>query len=100
MTATKKIVRYVVEVNDCLINATGHGREWWALYQIRHANSGRIVWVDMSVGGGLAHIPCDDREDAEEVREMLLGHGIHAKAAKVKKLACSPGDAEEATDGD
>jgi hypothetical protein len=97
MTATK-IIRHVVEVNDCLIVATGQGREWWATYQIRHANTGRIVWVDMTIGGGLAHIPCDDREDADEVRAMLLDHGIHPKAAKIKKLVADAPTEETETD--
>lgn len=37
-----------VEVNDCLIKACGIGCEWWALYQVRHTNTG---WASRRITG-------------------------------------------------
>jgi hypothetical protein len=79
--------RYVVEVNDVSVNANGHGRDWWAAFQCSPRGIAGITWVDMSIGGGVAHVACDDREHAEWLRGHMVDHGgLHPKTVKVKKL--------------
>jgi hypothetical protein len=92
-----EVVRYVVEVNDASVNANGHGRAWWADFQCSTGGIQRITWVAMTPGGGLAHIRCEDREEAVFVRDyMVQSGGLHPKTVKVKKLVETRGDAEVA----
>lgn len=87
MSRTSASPRYVVEVNDCLIMHTRQGSDWWANYQFRYGDTDRIVWVELMAGGGIAHLPCDDREDAEQVKAMFVETGgIHPGAVKVKRV--------------
>jgi hypothetical protein len=78
-------VSYAVEVNEVGIFATGLGKDWWVDNVIMRPIVNRITWLSMTPCGGVAQIPCEDREEAEFVRDHMVSHGIHAKFAKVKR---------------
>jgi hypothetical protein len=77
---------YVVEVNECGIFATGLGQDWWIHNVVTRPVYDRINWLAMTPCGGLAQIPCADREEAEFVRGHMVSHGIHARHVKVKRV--------------
>jgi hypothetical protein len=80
-------VRYVVEVNDCGVQASRHGLRFWANFQCSPGGVKRITWIALTPGGGTAHIACDDREEAAFVRDyMVQCGGLHAKHVKVRKI--------------
>lgn len=84
---------YAVEVNECGIFASRIGMDFWTEQVLSRPIARRIEWLDYSPGGGVAQIPCADKEEAEFVRGYMTGHGIHAKHVKVKciKAAVSRG---------
>ena len=78
--------RYVVQVNECGIFASTIGTDWWITNVLMRPIAERIHWVSMSPGGGVAQIPCADKEEAEFVRDHMIGHGIHKAHVKVRRL--------------
>jgi hypothetical protein len=40
----------------------------------------------MTPCGGVAQIPCEDKEEAEFVRDYMTGHGIRPNHVKVKRV--------------
>ena len=78
--------RYVVEVNECGIYASRIGWDWWMENILLRPVAGRIDWLSLGPSGGVAQIPCEDKEEAEFVHGYMLAHGIHPKHAKVKRI--------------
>jgi hypothetical protein len=76
-----------VFVDECGTFACRMGADWWVTYSARFVGSGRITELDMSLGGGHYHVACDDRQDAEQTRQMMIYvGGMHAKHVRVKRL--------------
>lgn len=78
--------QYVVEVNECGIFASTTGVDFWTQHILMRPIGDRIRWQFMSPGGGIAHIPCTGKEEAEFLHGQLVAHGIHKGHAKVKRL--------------
>lgn len=78
--------KYVVEVNEVGIFASGLGKEWWAENVLMRPIADRIHWVGLTPGGGVAQIPCADKEEAQFIRDHMIEHGISDKHVKVKLL--------------
>ncbi len=83
-----------VLVNECKVFATAAGAEWWALFTCHRAGPGRITRLKESIAGGLAHVACDSKEDAELFAEGLVSYaGIPKSAITVARLSkCQPKD--------
>jgi len=79
--------RYVVEVNECGIFASRRGIEFWTTGILSRPIGQRLAWLFMGPGGGLAHLPCAGKEEAEFIHGQLLAHGIHTAHARVRRLA-------------
>jgi hypothetical protein len=84
--STKTAASFAVEVNEVGIFATGLGEDWWVENVIVRPIGSRIKWLSMTPCGGVAQIPCEDREEAEFVRDHMVSHGVHAKHVKVKRI--------------
>jgi hypothetical protein len=74
-----------VEVNECLVFATGQGATWWAEALGPWEVSGRAVCLDLSIGGGRWFLPAGEREDADWMKDHITSNGVPAKAVKVRK---------------
>jgi len=74
--------RYVVEVDEIGIFATGIGIGWWTENVLKRPIADPITWLALTPCGGVAQIPCADREEARFVRGRMVGHGIHRSHAK------------------
>ena len=83
--------RHVVEVNECGVYASRNGWDWWMENILLRPISDRIDWLSIGPSGGIAQIPCEDKDEAEFVHGYMLAHGIHPKHAKVKRLAARKG---------
>jgi hypothetical protein len=77
---------YVVEINECGIFASRIGIDFWTNNILLRPIGNRLVWLSYSPGGGVAQLPCADRQEAEFVCGKLLEHGIDKAHAKVKRL--------------
>lgn len=82
----KPVSGWVVEVNEVGIFASQHGADFWVHHILLRPVGDRIRWQGFCPGGGVAHIPCEDKEEAQFVHSMLLQHGIHKRHAKVKRI--------------
>lgn len=82
-----------VWVNECGIFAHGPGSDCWAMFWVR-ANPDRITCLETSIGGGIHHVACASKEDAEELRDSMTEMGIHPKFVKVQRLTAAKKTAE------
>jgi hypothetical protein len=82
--------RYVVEINECGIFANGPAAEWWVRNVLMRPIGNRLDWLTVNLGGGIAQLPCEDKEEAEFVRDYMLENGVHRTHAKVKRLGRTP----------
>jgi hypothetical protein len=82
-----------VWVNECGIFAHGPGADRWAMFWVR-ANPARIATLEASIGGGIHHVACASKEDAEQLRDSMVEMGIHPKFVKVQRLAAAKKAAE------
>jgi hypothetical protein len=64
----------------------GRGSDWWALYQHRMPQE-RITRLFLGLGGGIWHVACDSKEDAEMLIETMTEQGVHPKPLEVASLA-------------
>jgi hypothetical protein len=78
--------RHVVEVNECGIFASRLGWDWWTENVLLRPIANRIDWLGLWPGGGIAHLPCEDKEEAEFVRGYMVAHGVHPKHVKVRRI--------------
>lgn len=83
--------RYVVEVRECGIFASRLGVDWWTANVILRPIADRITWTFIGPGGGVAQIPCADKDEATFIRDHMIEHGIHHTHAKVRRLAVTCG---------
>jgi hypothetical protein len=86
VTSKQTPASFAVEVNECGIFASRVGMDFWTDQILARPVASRITWLAMSPSGGIAQIPCEDREEAEFVRGYMTGHGILPKHVKVKRV--------------
>jgi|HubBroStandDraft_3_1064219.scaffolds.fasta_scaffold98306_4 hypothetical protein len=79
-------VSYAVQVNECGIFASRVGFDFWTEQILMRPISRRIKWLALGPSGGLAQIPCEDKEEAEFVRGYMTEHGIRPNHVKVKRI--------------
>jgi hypothetical protein len=79
---------YVVEFNECGLNSGGTeaAQDWWFRQWNQPGMVRRTTVVQAAPPGALLHIACDDKEEAEFVRDHMISHGIHHNLLKVKRL--------------
>lgn len=82
-----------VWVNECGIFTHGPGADHWAMFWVR-ANPARITTLETSIGGGIHHVACDSKEDAEELCDAMIEMGMHSRFLKVQRLAAAKKTAE------
>jgi hypothetical protein len=73
-----------VRVNEVVVNlytprATA---DWWALYRAR-GPAARFTIVTTSIPGDLVDVACDDRADAEWLRNHMIEQGIPKAALRI-----------------
>ena len=80
---------YVVEFNECGLNSGGHtqGQDWWFRQWNQPGMVARTTVIKAAPPGALLHIACDDKEEAEFVRDHMIENGIHRGLVKVKRIA-------------
>lgn len=84
-----------VFVDELRIYATASpGKDWWTLYLARQPDE-RITYLAITPCGAHIHLACDNRDDAQMVRDMIAGHGINPKFLKVARLAACRKAAEQ-----
>lgn len=76
-----------VWVNECVVFATRHGAEWWALFSARFEPTPRMTCLMPSIAGCSWHVASDSREDAHMLAELMVENGVPRSAVKVKRLA-------------
>lgn len=73
-----------LEVNEAKIWATNQGADWWNNWRALMEPVGRITVVTPSMGGDLARVACDSKDDATALRDVMVSTGgIHKGALKV-----------------
>jgi hypothetical protein len=77
---------FAIEVNECGIFASRLGMDFWTDQILARPVGRRIKWLKLGPCGGLAQIPCEDKEEAEFVRDYMTAHGISPKHVKVKRV--------------
>lgn len=83
-----------VVVNECRVFATTQGGEWWLPFLLRFEPTGRMTCLMMSIAGGLWHVACGTREDAESLAGLMASNGVPKSAVCVKRLSqCARGAA-------
>jgi hypothetical protein len=92
----KPVPGWVVEVNEVGIFATGIGADFWLDHILFRPIGDRIRWQSLCPQGGVAHIPCADKEEAEFVLSMMLQHGMHKGHAKVRRIKAAVASREVA----
>lgn len=55
---------------------------WWALYRA-HGPASRFTIITPAIPGDLVEVACEDAEDAESLRDLLMERGIPRTALKV-----------------
>lgn len=76
-----------VVVNECRVFATAKGGEWWLPFLLRFEGTPRMTCLTMSIAGGLWHVACDNREDAQSLAALMTENGVPKSAVTVKRLA-------------
>lgn len=73
-----------LRVNEVVVNCycSREAANWWALYRARGPAS-RFTTVLAAIPGDLVEVACEDRQDAEWLRDLLVERGIPKTALKV-----------------
>jgi hypothetical protein len=73
-----------LRVNEiaALTYTTREAANWWALYRARGPVE-RFTIVKSYIPGDVVDVACDDRQDAEWLRNHLIAQGIPKSALKV-----------------
>jgi hypothetical protein len=79
-------VSYAIEVNECGVFASRAGMDFWTDQILARPIARRIRWLKLGPCGGLAQLPCEDKEEAEFVRDYMTQHGILPNHVKVRRL--------------
>lgn len=73
-----------VRVNEVVVNlyTPRQTANWWALFRARGPVE-RFTIVTASIPGDLVDVACDDREDAEWLRDHMIERGIPKTALQI-----------------
>lgn len=73
-----------VRVNEVVVNlyTSRDTANWWALFRARDTAE-RFTTITASIPGDLVDVACDDRTDAEWLRDHMIERGIPKTAVKV-----------------
>lgn len=73
-----------LRVNEVVVNlyCPREAANWWALYRA-HGPASRFTTITPAIPGDLVEVACEDAEDAEWLRELLIERGIASTALKV-----------------
>lgn len=73
-----------VRVNEVVVNlyTPRETANWWALFRAR-GPAGRFTVVTAAIPGDLVDVACDDRADAEWLRDHMIEQGIPKTALKI-----------------
>lgn len=73
-----------LRVNEVAVNlySPREAANWWALYRA-HGPATRFTTVTAAIPGDLVEVACEDREDAEWLRDLLIERGIPRTALKI-----------------
>lgn len=73
-----------VRVNEVVVNlyVPRETANWWALFRAR-GPAERFTIVTTSIPGDLVDVACDDRSDAEWLRDHMVERGIPRTALRV-----------------
>ncbi|MFB4306937.1 hypothetical protein [Actinomadura sp. GTD37] len=84
------LIEWVVEVDEIFLNSIGgqdrDAMAWWALHSGRPGIAARTIYLFIAPPGALLYLTCTDREEAEFIAGVLVGHGLHPKGVTVRQL--------------
>jgi hypothetical protein len=74
----------VLRVNEVAVNlySPREAANWWALYRA-HGPAERFTTVTAAIPGDLVDVACEDIDDAEWLRDLLIERGIPRTALKI-----------------
>ena len=74
-----------VRVNEVVVNlyTPRETANWWALFRARGPRE-RFTTVTASIPGDLVDVACDNREDAEWLRDHMIEQGIPKTALTIR----------------
>lgn len=77
-----------LRVNEVVVNCYSprETANWWALYRA-HGPAERFTTITAAIPGDLVDVACDNVEDAEWLRDLLIERGIPRTALKVIRAA-------------
>lgn len=83
-TSLSPVTSAAVRVNEVVVNlyTPRETANWWAIFRARGPAS-RFTIVTPAIPGDLVDVACDNREDAEWLRDHLIERGIPSTALKV-----------------
>lgn len=75
-----------LRVNEVKVNCYSprEAANWWALYRA-HGPAERFTTVVAAIPGDLVDVACEDVEDAEWLRDLMVELGIPCTALKIVK---------------
>jgi hypothetical protein len=73
-----------VRLNEAVVNlyTPRETANWWALFRA-HGPVERFTTVTTSIPGDVVDVACDDRTDAEWLRDHMIEQGIPKTAIKI-----------------
>ncbi|MFF8589906.1 hypothetical protein ACF061_00455 [Streptomyces sp. NPDC015220] len=73
-----------LRVNEVIVNlyCSRDAASWWALYRARGPHW-RFTTVTAAIPGDLVEVACEDIEDAEWLRNLMIERGIPKSALKI-----------------
>jgi hypothetical protein len=80
------VTRYVVEVNEVMVFATGRGADWWTTFRLGHRGTNRITEVTVTIAGARCQVECDSRAHATVLAATMVEHGLPHRAVKARTL--------------
>lgn len=84
------LLEWVVEVDEVFLNSTSAQprgpMNWWAEMSGRPGLMRRTVYLTIVPPGALLYLACDDADEAEWLRDVLVDHGMHDKGVTVRHL--------------
>lgn len=75
-----------LRVNEVAVNlySPREAANWWALFRA-HGPESRFTTITPAIPGDLVEVACEDVEDAEWLRDLMIERGIPRTALKIVK---------------
>jgi len=75
-----------VQVNECRLNATRKGAQWWFWYRnMCDRSTNPCMVLTSTLGGEVVFLSRESREDAEWIATFMLSEGVPASAVRVMR---------------